>query len=362
MQNKDIEKKIISMVQKALQKPNAPKLLEYHPPEELKQILDLDASHGDESWDTIFDTTEKYIKYSVNTHNKQYFNQMWNGGSLPSRIGEIITACMNTSMYTYNVAPVATLIERWMIKKLLSILEFQNGEGIMNTGSSNGNQIALLMAKNERHPEVKEQGIYKQKPLRAYINVDAHYSFDKAMNVLGLGTNNLVKIPTDNSGKMDLNILVQKIEEDLKTGKQPFFIGATACTTVRGSYDPIDKLLAIKKKYNLWLHTDGAWGGVAFLHPELRKKYVHGIEAIDSFTFDAHKMLSVPLICSFLFINNKKGLLGKTCDIGDSSYIFHEENESYDLGPNSLQCGRRVDILKFYLEWQYYGKLGIEKR
>jgi glutamate/tyrosine decarboxylase-like PLP-dependent enzyme len=363
MNNENIQKQIIEIITKVLEKPKNPSCIDYKNPQELNKILRLGENMGNKNWEDVFEVVNQYLQYSLHANHSQFFNQMWSGGSLPARLGEMITACMNTSMYTYEVAPVATLMERWMIKTLLNILEFQQGEGLMTSGSSNGNQIALLLARNEYNESLKENGLFHTSPLRVYISEDAHYSFDKAMNVLGMGTENLVKISTDKNGKMNLQILIEKIEEDIQNGFHPLVVVATAGTTVRGSYDPIYKLVMIKKKYNIWLHVDGAWGGVVFLEKDLSTKYLQNIKMVDSFTFDAHKMLSVPLMCSFLFINNKPQLLLKTCNVGDSSYIFHEDQEdSYDLGPSSLQCGRRVDILKFYLEWQYYGRKGLGER
>lgn len=363
MNNENIQKKIIDIITKVLYKPQETSFIEYKKPQELEAILHLGENMGNQNWEDVFKVVDNYLQYSLHANHSQFFNQMWNGGSLPARLGEMITACMNTSMYTYEVAPVATLMERWIVKILLEILEFQQGEGIMTSGSSNGNQIALLLSRNKYNESLKQKGLFNTSPLRVYISEDAHYSFDKAMNVLGMGTENLIKIATDKSGKMNTDILIEKIESDIQNKYIPLTIVATAGTTVRGSYDPIAKLIKIKKKYNVWLHVDGAWGGVVFLEKDLSEKFLQNIKMVDSFTFDAHKMLSVPLMCSFLFINNHPQLLLKTCNVGDSSYIFHEDQEdSYDLGPSSLQCGRRVDILKFYLEWQYYGRKGLGER
>jgi sulfinoalanine decarboxylase len=107
------------------------------------------------------------------------------------------------------------------------------------------------------------------------------------------------------------------------------------------------------------LHGDGAWGGSAIMSHTLKSKFMQGIEKLDSFTMDFHKMLGTSLICNFLLINNTTQALTQTCALGDVSYIFREDS---DLGLKSLQCGRRVDSLKWFLDWQYFGKKGFGKR
>lgn len=86
--------------------------------------------------------------------------------------------------------------------------------------------------------------------------------------------------------------LVAAIEEDLKNGFHPFYIGATMGTTVLGAVDPIDKLVEVKNKYNLYLHIDGCYGGHLLLIDSF-KNSIKNIAQVDSFTWDMHKVLPV---------------------------------------------------------------------
>jgi glutamate/tyrosine decarboxylase-like PLP-dependent enzyme len=96
----------------------------------------------------------------------------------------------------------------------------------------------------------------------------------------------------------------------------------------------------------------------------LRKRYLAGLEYVDSFTWDFHKMLGAALMCNILLINNRNHTLGTVLAAGDGSYLFRDEhdNEVEDLGTVSLQCGRRVDSLKWFLDWKYFGRKGFGKR
>jgi len=282
---------------------------------------------------------------------------MWSGANLPSILGEMVVALTNTSGCTYESAPVAVMMEQYMINQMLDLVGFSQGEGQMTTGSSNANMIAMMIARNKA-VEAKTEGLFAQKPLYAFVNSDAHYSFDKAANILGIGTNQLIKVPNNAQGQMDVEQLEQQIQAVIAQGGQPFFIGATLGTTVRGAYDSVADILPIAKKYQLWLHGDGAWGGAVIVHDALKEKYISGIEQLDSFTMDFHKMLGSNLMCNFLLVNQPE-LLCQTCATGDTSYIFHDP---LDLGVQSLQCGRRVDSLKWFLDWKFYQKSGFAKR
>ncbi len=158
---------------------------------------------------------------------------------------------------------------------------------------------------------------------------------------------------------MDALALDKAIGKVQKNDGIAFFVCATLGTTVRGAYDNIEKLIILKNKHHFWLHGDGAWGGAAVMSPILKAKFLTGIEQLDSFTMDFHKMLGSSLMCNFLLLN-RQNLLSSTCADGDNSYIFRDN--AIDLGVNSLQCGRRVDSLKWFLDWKFYSKQGFSDR
>ncbi|MCP4524140.1 MAG: pyridoxal-dependent decarboxylase [Candidatus Gracilibacteria bacterium] len=342
------------------------KLLEYYPESELKKILDVEKSENLKDPEVLFQWIKKYLQYGVKTENKQFFNRMWTGSSIPSAMGEIVASVSNTSSCTYESAPVSTIMEKYMIETVLKEVGFKNGEGQMTTGSSNANMISMLIARNIYGSEVIENGLFGNKKLIAFVNAESHYSMDKAANIVGIGVNNLLKVPVGNDGGMDISKLELLIQEEQNKGNIVCYVGATAGTTVRGAYDNLLGLNKLKEKYNFWLHVDGAWGGSIIFSDTLRKKYLQGIKNVDSFTFDFHKMPGVALMCNIFLINNKPGSLNTHCCIGSNEYIFNQDDESchfpLDLGKNSLQCGSRVDSLKLFLEWKYYGKSGIAEK
>lgn len=364
MEDQQVFEKLKNILEEYYSSQNRGTFLKYLCPEDLIQELQLDAPEKNGDWETLFSWIEKYLSYSVKTNHPGFVNRMWVGANLPAVVGEIVAAISNTSACTFESAPVSTIIEKYMLDQMLDLVGFSDGVGQMTTGSSNANMIAMMAARNEACKSAKEQGLFAKKELFAFINADAHYSMEKAANILGIGTQHVIKVALKSDGGMDTEALQKQIASVRSSGGTPFFVGATSGTTVRGAYDNLLELLTLRDQHNLWLHVDGAWGGAVVFSEKLRSRFLQGIEKVDSFTVDFHKMLGTALMCNLLLINKRKHILSSVCGAGDSSYIFRQvdEKEEYNLGAQSLQCGRRVDSLKWFLDWKFYGKAGFAKR
>lgn len=364
MDESKILNRLVQLIEQYRDTERSGKFLEYFPPDELGKLLALEKQEAQGDWDEVFHWVEKYLQYSVKTNHPGFVNRMWVGANLPSIVGEIISAIINTSACTFESAPVSTLLEKYMIDQMLELVGFKNGEGQMTTGSSNANMIAMMCARNLSLKGAKQAGLFGQQKLFGFVSAESHYSMDKAANILGIGTDQLIKISVNSSGEMSVEDLESALDRVVANGGSPFFVGATAGTTVRGAYDPIKPLLHLRDKYKFWLHVDGAWGGVAILSDSLRREFLTGIEKVDSFTYDFHKMLGTSLMCNILLLNGRSHTFGNVLSGGDGSYIFHgqESNDVFDLGAVSLQCGRKVDSLKWFLDWKFYGRKGLAER
>jgi Glutamate decarboxylase and related PLP-dependent proteins len=338
--------------------------VDYLDPAILRQQLHLEDERGRDNWDELFTWVELYLRHAVKTSHPAFLNRMWSGANLPSVIGEMITAVTNTSACTFETAPVSTLMEKYLLQTMLDLVGFKDGCGQMTTGSSNANMIAMMAARNNLSPAIKQQGLFGGQELFAFVNADAHYSMDRAANILGLGTDRLRAIPVDDHGRMRMSVLEEHLADVVSTGGRPFFVAATAGTTVRGAYDSLAPLLALRKQYRFWLHVDGAWGGSVVFSDRLRQQFLPDLEQADSFTLDFHKMSGTALMCNVLLFNYNAAFLRDVCSAGDESYIFRqgEDGEVRDLGTLSLQCGRRVDSLKWFLDWKFYGRAGLAER
>ncbi len=335
-------------------------IVKFKTPSELKEIINFKVDKIGVSEHEFLDLIDNYLEYSVKTGNKQFMNQLYSGFNFPAFIGEIFTVLANTSMYTYEVAPVATTIETEMIRLMNSYSGYSNGDGIFVTGGSNANLIAMFSARNKAVPESRFEGYDCNLKLTAFVNEQAHYSFETAANVLGIGAKHVIKVKSDENGKMIPTELEKEIKASLNRKEKPFFVAATCATTLLGAYDPIDKMSRICKKYNLWLHADGSFGGSLILSDKHRY-LMNGIEKTDSFAWNPHKLMNIPLICSVLLVKKRGTLQHNITDI-NTDYIFHDIDKIEDLGKKSIQCGRRVDAVKLWFAWKYFGLEGYQKR
>lgn len=329
------------------------------PPQELLKRFDF-------TIDTLATPPEKlqllitdYLENSVPTLHPHFMNQLFSGLRPWAIAGELLSLVTNTTMATYEASPVATIMEKTLVEYLASVVGWKQHDGIMVTGGSNANLVGLLMARNKLHPSIKQCGS-SPRPLVAFVSEEAHYSFEKAFNVLGLGLNNLRSIHTTSSGQIDTTALESEIKKSKDNGEYPFFVAATAGTTVMGEFDPIDELAKITQKEKLWLHVDGAWGASVLLS-QTHRKLMRGIEQADSLAWDTHKMLGTGLVSSFFLTRHSNGLR-ESHSGGGGDYIFHETNEaSWDRGPSSLQCGRKTDAVKTWFAWKSLGKSGMNE-
>lgn len=329
-------------------------------PASLHESIDFDLPRDGVDLAALEPVIRDYLEHATRTAHPRFLNQLFGGLDVPGILGELVSSASNTSMYTYEVAPVATLMEQELLRKMRGMIGFDDGEGILVTGGSNANMVAMLMARQRHDADAKRVGLGNTR-YDAFVSDQAHYSFLMGANVLGIGTEGIVPIESDETGRMIPAKVEAAIERSRIAGRTPFFIAATAGTTVLGAFDPIPECADIAKRHGLWLHVDGAWGAPV-LFSRKHRALIEGCAKADSFAWDAHKLMGVPLTCTAMLLR-ESGQLAPACASSGTDYIYHDNpEESRDLGPLSLACGRKVDSLKLWLAWKHQGEAGYERR
>uniref|UniRef100_H2ZAN1 Glutamate decarboxylase n=1 Tax=Ciona savignyi TaxID=51511 RepID=H2ZAN1_CIOSA len=333
---------------------------DFHHPHQLLDGIEgfsLEITGEAESLEQILVDCRDTLKYGVKTGHPRFFNQLSSGLDIISLAADWLTSTANTNMFTYEIAPVFTLMEDVVIRRMCSIIGWEDGEGIFSPGGSINNLYAVIMARHYVMPEVKYDGMR--------------------------GFPELVMFQSK-------HILQSKL-----AGKVPFYVTATAGTTVIGAFDKIPEISGICKKYGVWLHVDAAWGG-AVMMSQKHRHLVTGIELADSVTWNPHKMMGVVLQCSALLTRHKvlvtavmydvinllpivmsclvlsrhsdvrntsQGIL-ESCNEMNADYLFQQDKHydvTYDTGDKTIQCGRHVDVFKLWLAWRAKGDAGFEK-
>lgn len=326
------------------------------PPQSLGKTTDLKLPLEGRGLEAALDDIESVLRHSVRTTAPGFMNPLWGGLSIASIAGELVTAATNTAMYTYEIAPIATLIESTILKRMAELADFGTSQGTLTTGGSNGNLLGMLCARQAKIPLSSHSG-FDGTRMVAFVSEESHYSFSIASNVVGIGHSNLIKVRCNDDGQMLPEALDEEIQRALANHLIPFAVLATSGTTVRGSFDPLREIASVAHKHNLWMHVDAAWGGSCLFSSRYRS-LMDGIELADSFCWDAHKMMGIPLICSAFIVKNPD-ILRAVCSTGQTAhYLYHDTGAEIDLGRFSLQCGRRNDALKLWLAWREIGDAG----
>jgi glutamate/tyrosine decarboxylase-like PLP-dependent enzyme len=327
------------------------------PSSELFETLDLSLKGDPLSEDEFEKVVQELVFASPRTATKGFFNQLFGGRNEKAILGELLAVILNNSMYTYKAAGAQIGVEKVILREVCNLVGWdENSDGTLAPGGSMTNFMSMLMARDSASSKVINQGM--QQKMIVYTSKDSHYSIPKNATFCGIGRDNVRYIPTDDEGRVIASHLEQMIADDIAAGGLPVMVNLTAGTTVLGSFDPIRPVSEICKKHNMWLHVDGAYCG-SVLFSNKYKHLIDGIELVDSFSVNAHKMIGTPLSCSIIVVKDKKHLYDSFSN--DASYLYQTDHDGFNLGKTSLQCGRRNDALKFWTLWKSVGTTGLEK-
>lgn len=319
-------------------------------------------AHGPEP---LMQAVEDILSRSVHSGHPRFFNQNWAGADPVSVLGDWLTALLNTTAATYEMAPIFTLMENEILARMAELAGFAapgagphvqaGAHGLFTPGGATSNLYALHLARAWAAPEVLEDGWASGPRLVAFTSEQSHYSLVKAAAMIGLGRKGLVEVACDEWGRMRVDALRDAISEARASGARPFFINATAATTVMGAFDPIAQMAELASEEGLWLHVDGAVGGSALFSPRHRS-LLSGVEHARSFAWNPHKMMGMTQQCSVLLVRDPELLRGAFA--ANANYIFQaDKNDAdLDLGDLTLQCGRRPDGVKLWLTWKARGE------
>lgn len=307
--------------------------------------------------DYIFDELRDIIKLSMNPSHPGYIGHMDSMPTAMSIVGDMISTAINNNMLSIEMSPMLSNLESSITKTIADLFGLgEKSGGVLTSGGSLANLQALTVARNHSFKSVKE-GIVglNFKPVILASEV-AHTSLQKAAMILGLGTDAIVCIKTNENSQLDVSDLVTKINKCKMDNKYPFCVVATAGTTVTGSIDNLIEINKIAKEYELWFHVDAAYGGGLIFSNKYRK-LIEGIEFADSITFNPQKLLYIAKTCAMVLYRDMR-LLHEDFRIFAP---YMKEIENVNLGEISVQGTRHPDILKLWLSLQHIGKCGYDE-
>ena len=330
---------------------------EYIPSAKLFDRLDLKLQKDGISADELEAALKDLIFTTPRTATNAFFNQLFGGRQERAILGDLLSVILNNSMYTYKAAGPQIGVEKAVLREVCDMIGWdKTSDGTLAPGGSMTNFMGMLMARDAYNETTRYAGVHQK--MTVYTSSESHYSIPKNAAFAGIGRDNVRKIATDAKGRMDMAALRGAIKTDLESGLHPVLINCTAGTTVLGAFDDIRAASRIAKAFNIWLHVDGAYCG-SVLFSGRYKHLIDGVELVDSFTLNAHKMLGTPLGCSLILVKDKKHLHDSFSN--DASYLYQTDHDEFNLGKMSLQCGRRNDALKLWVLWKSLGTSGLER-
>jgi aromatic-L-amino-acid decarboxylase len=335
-------------------------------PDERLALLDAPLPDAATSPDAILDLIrDQVFAHPMGNGHPRFFGWI-NSPPVPlAALADLLAATLNPSCAGGDHA--AIYLERCVVRWLMELLGFPT-EGSMGLLVSGGSMAALTCLATARTWaarrdgwDVRQDGVgAAPAPLVLYLAEEGHSSIRKAAELMGLGTASLRTIPVDDDFRLDVAALRAAIAQDRVAGLRPFCVAASAGTVGTGAIDPLDALADLCAEEDLWLHVDGAYGGVGVLDPSVAERYV-GMDRVHSLSLDPHKWLSVPVECGCALVRDG-ALLRETFSLVPP-YLRTEEGKGFGGLPWFAEYGfqqtRGFRALKLWATLLVAGRDGI---
>ena len=277
--------------------------------------------------------------------------------------GDLIASALNANITCWRSGPAGTELERMVVRWLGALIDYdRDAHGLMTSGGSMANMIALLIASRRRSgANTARSGLWNSgPPLTVYASEEVHMSIPKAADILGFGCDQVRTIACDDRQRIRIDLLRQRIQADHREGLRPFCVVGSAGTVNTGAVDPLDELANVAKEFDLWFHVDGAYGAPGIL--DQRKKHLFaGLDRADSVSLDPHKWLYVPVDAGCLLFRDAAAARA-AFSTEDADYIKthgYADEEAFAFWDYGVELSRRFRALKVWLTLQYYGSRRI---
>jgi len=276
-------------------------------------------------------------------------------------LADLLVAAFNPQLAAWHHNPAAVEIERHLVGYFARAFGLPpTAYGHFTSGGSEANLSGVGVALARRYPQLASAGLraLARQPVML-ASGESHHSLDKIAQQVGLGRDALIRVPVQGLAEgMEPAALAAALQRCRNDGLDPFLVVATAGTTNAGVIDPLRPIGELCRREGLHLHVDAAWGGPLILSDRLRGR-LNGIELADSITFDAHKLLSVPMAAG-VFVCADKDWLTAAFDL-DPAYVPRSAAAGMDNYRLSAQFSRRFIGLKLFMTLATVGREGMAR-
>lgn len=322
---------------------------------------------------------DKLVSQSVHTSSPNFIGHMTS--ALPYFILPLskLMVGLNQNLVKIETSKAFTPMERQVLG-MMHRLVYQDDEpfyqqwmhsanhslGAFCSGGTVANLTALWVARNNllkpngNFKGVAREGLfnalkhYQYDGLAILVSARGHYSLKKSADILGIGQDSVIAIPTDENNKIDCKLLEAKCQQLASQNIRVLSIVGVAGTTETGNIDPLDKMADIAQSYQAHFHVDAAWGGATLLSNKYRP-LLKGIELADSVTIDAHKQMYVPMGAGLVVFKNPASVAAIE---HHAEYILRKGSK--DLGSHTLEGSRPGMAMLVYSALHVISRPGYE--
>ena len=312
---------------------------------------------GGDSIQIVERLSELAARAIVATAGPRYFGFVV-GGSLPVAVAaDWLTAAWDQNAAFYAHSPLAAAAEQIAGNWLIELFGLSKGASVgFVTGGTMANFTALAAG---RHAllgklgwDVEQQGLFGAPAITVITSDESHVSIFASLQMLGLGSRQVVRVPTDDQGRMRSDQL-QSILAGIQT---PVLVCAQAGNVNTGSFDPIPEIAAFLRERSSWLHVDGAFGLWAAASPAHRS-FARGIELADSVSVDCHKWLNVPYDSGLVIVRDAAA--HQAAMTLNAAYYVTARRAERDNCNWVPEASRRARGFTVYAALRFLGRKGI---
>jgi aromatic-L-amino-acid/L-tryptophan decarboxylase len=350
-------------IEEYLAHPEAHRVLSGVRPGEVAARLPERAPEEPESFERILDDFDRIIVPGMTHWNHPRFFAYFATSAAPAAIAaEALAATLDVKAMLWRTSPAATELEQVTMRWLGRLIGAPEGwTGIIYDTASIAGFTALATAREALDLGIREHGMTgRDLPrLRVYITEHTHSHVEKAAIALGIGQENVVRVPCDAEFRMLPAKLDELLAADVAAGHKPACVVATVGTTSITSVDPVPEIAKVARKHGVWLHVDAAYAGMAAMVPE----YAHlldGVAQADSLVVNPHKWMFVPMDLSVLFVKDE-AMVRRAFSLVPE-YLTTTDGDVVNYMDYGLQLGRRFRALKLWFVLRHLGARGIRDR
>jgi aromatic-L-amino-acid/L-tryptophan decarboxylase len=314
--------------------------------ERVRRLLEAGVPESPTPVHEALDDAARILDESIAQARPRYFAFIGSSGLEIGTLGDLLA-------HTYDInlavdARAATELENQAVGWVGEFVGFPAAHGAFTSGGTVSNMTALAAARERALPGSRARGLGGAR-VAVYCSAEVHYSVTRAVELLGIGSENLRALPIDADRRLEPDALAAAIDADMEAGITPIAVVASAGTTLTGAIDPIDRIADVCEPRGVWLHVDGAYGlPAATVRPEM----FAGLVRADSASVDAHKWMYLPKACGVIVVRDGRALTDAFAH--EQGYLPHQQHELHAVDI-TLEYSRPFRALKFWLAMRAHG-------